>query len=74
MISIGDAELKYLQLVKTKDFAKYAKDFADRVQKVLCEGYEQELHEPEIVEKITNNLNELSTSFNKVQISIKGLK
>ena len=70
---IEDVELKYFQLVKTEGFAKYAKDFADRVQKVLCEGYEQKLNEPEIVEKITNNLNGLSTSFNKVQISTKGI-
>lgn len=67
---------KYLQLIKTEDFAKYEKDLASRVQKGLNEGYLQRDPEPtmvSIVEGIINNLDGLSVSTNGVKISTKSI-
>jgi hypothetical protein len=67
---------KYLQLIKTEDFAKYEKDFASKVQIGLIEVYKQGFYEPEmvsIVEGIINNLNGLSVSTNRVKISTKSI-
>jgi hypothetical protein len=71
-VPIGEVVEKYLQLIKTEDFAKYEEDFASRVQKGLIEGYKREFYEPKmvsIVEGIINNLNGLSVSTNRVKIS-----
>jgi hypothetical protein len=67
---------KYLQLIKTEDFAKYEEDFASRVQKGLKKGYLQRDPEPtmvSIVEGIINNLDGLSVSTNGVKISTKSI-
>jgi hypothetical protein len=67
---------KYLQLIKTEDFAKYEKDFASKVQIALKEGYRRGFYEPDVVslvEEIINKLDGLSVSTNKVKISTKSI-
>jgi len=67
---------KYLQLIKTEDFAKYEKDFASKVQIGLNEGYRRGFYEPamvSLVEGIINKLDGLSVSTNKVKISTKSI-
>jgi hypothetical protein len=67
---------KYLQLIKTEDFAKYEEDFTSRVQKGLKKGYRQRDPEPtmvSIVKGIINNLDGLSVSTNGVKISTKSI-
>jgi len=75
-VPVGEVVEKYLQLIKTEDFAKYEKDFASRVQKGLNEGYLEKDPEPtmvSIVEGIINNLDGLSVSTNGVKISTKSI-
>ncbi len=67
---------KYLQLIKTEHFAKYEKDFASRIQIGLYKEYQKGSYEPamlSIVEGIINNLNGLSASISRVNISTKGI-
>jgi hypothetical protein len=67
---------KYLQLIMTEHFAKYAKDFAYKIQRGLNEGYNREFYEPalvSVVERIINNLNGMSMSFNRFKVSTKSI-
>jgi|GEM_PF-1152474 len=67
---------KYLQLIKTEHFAKYEKDFANRVQIGLNEGYRRGFCEPDLVslvEGIINKLDGLSVTANKFRIFTKSI-
>ncbi|MCM8807789.1 MAG: hypothetical protein NC926_07620 [Candidatus Omnitrophica bacterium] len=67
---------KYLELINTEHFAKYCRDFACRMQKGLSTGYKQRAYEPKlvsVVEKVVNELKELSTSTNRFKISTKSI-
>ena len=67
---------KYLQLINTKHFAKYEKDFASTLQIGLNEGYNRGFYEPamvSIIEGIVNKLNGLSVSVNRSKISTKSI-
>lgn len=67
---------KYLELINTEHFAKYCRDFACRMQKGLSTGYKQRAYEPKlvsVVEKVVNELKELSTSTNGFKISTKSI-
>lgn len=75
-MSLRDVVEKYLQLIKTEHFAEYSKDFADKIQKGLNEGYNQGFYEPalvSVVETIINNLGRMSKSFNGFKISTKSI-
>lgn len=66
----------YLRLITTEHFAKYERDFARNLQIELIEGYNQALFEPDmvsIIERIINNLNDLSISVNGFKISTKSI-
>lgn len=67
---------RYLQLIETESFAKYEKDFAQRIQIALSENYMKGINEIKIVsiiEDIVNNLDGLSISVDQVNMSTKGI-
>ena len=77
-MSIEEVIKKYLQLIETECFSKYEKDFANKLQMGLYEGYRREAYEPKMVldiEKIINNVNNgLSASVNnRFHISTNGV-
>ncbi|MEZ0345229.1 MAG: hypothetical protein ABWK01_01590 [Infirmifilum sp.] len=67
---------RYLQLIKTEHFARYEKDFANKIIEGLKAGYLQGLHEPDlvsIIDRVVNNLKGMSTSYDKFKISTKSI-
>jgi len=73
---IDEVVEKYLQLINTEHFAKYEKDFADKVQIGLVKGYSRGFYEPAIVsviDGIVNELNGLAISTNRFKISTKSI-
>jgi len=55
---------KYIQLIESDGFARYEKDFAQRITSALSKGYIQTLNETpmvRIVENVVNDLHDLTT-------------
>jgi hypothetical protein len=72
-MSFGQIIKKYFELIKTEEFVKYEKEFANKIQETLVKGYKNQFPEQKIVEEIVNNLNGLSMSVNRFRISTKGI-
>jgi hypothetical protein len=66
---------KYIQLIKTEDFVKYKKTFANNLYGSLNKEYRQKSTEPTMVQKIEEIINNLNKSIlsKGVNISTKGI-